>query len=36
MPDKDEKDELEVIEGDGPERVIVNENEQERPYGTTD
>lgn len=36
MTDKDSTDESTVIEGDGPERVIVNEDEQERPYGTTD
>lgn len=36
MTDKDSTDEGEVIEGDGPERVIVNEDEQEQPYGTTD
>lgn len=36
MKDKDSEEESEVIEGTGPERVVVNENEQERPYGTTD
>jgi hypothetical protein len=36
MSDKDEESESEVIEGEGPERVVVNESEQEPPYGTTD
>jgi hypothetical protein len=36
MTDKDSTQESEVIEGEGPERVIVNESEQEPPYGTTD
>jgi hypothetical protein len=38
-PQKDSKDstrDSKVIEGDGPKRILVNESEQEPPYGTED